>query len=558
MPSGLSRRSFLKSGAAAAAGLAATGLPPSVVRALASTSPAGAGSLKDVEHVVILIQENRSFDHYFGTLSSVRGFDDPGAITLGTGRSVFHQPDGKNPDGYELPFHMAEASTSSPCLADLSHAWTAQHQAWNGGRMDMWLPAHRAADGDTTGPLTMGYLTRADLPFYYALADAFTICDGYHCSVFGPTNPNRLMSLSASIDPGGTKGGPVLDNSSATGSLSWTTYPEQLENAGISWMLYDESNSDTVLQLFAQYQDPTSPLYRKGNGYVPPGTFEAVAAAGQLPQVSWVLGPLATDEHPPGPPALGEDFVSRVLTALTANQAQWSKTVLFLTYDENDGLFDHVVPPTPPPGTPGEWLSVSPLPSLAGGIAGPVGLGFRVPLLVVSPFTRGGWLCGDTFDHTSLLRFLETKFGPEVPNLSAWRRASTGDLTSAFNWQVDTSVPTLPPTQPLVISDGEACAANPAPAPPAKQSVPHQEPAPARHRTGQPPAGVPDLPVIPGAVAAAAVAGLVKAARSRRPGANSPDVSGPIGPGPQSPDPGHNGVPESNAPHEYPGSLVLP
>ena len=514
MPSGLSRRSFIRGGGAAvAAGLAATGLPPSVIRALASTAPAGTGSLADIEHVVILIQENRSFDHYFGTLSSVRGFDDPGALTLSTRRSVFHQPDAKNPDGYLLPFHMAEAATSSPCVADLSHAWTAQHQAWNEGRMDQWLPAHRQADGDTNGPLTMGYLTRADIPFYYALADAFTVCDGYHCSVFGPTNPNRVMSLSATIDPDGVKGGPVVDNNSS--GYSWTTYPEQLENAGISWMLYDEGNEDTVLNLFNQYQDPTSPLYRKGNATVPPGTFEAVAASGQLPQVSWVLGPLGTDEHPSSPPGLGEDFVSRVLTALTANPAQWARTVLFLTYDENDGFFDHVPPPTAPPGTPGEYLTANPLPAAAGGIAGPVGPGYRVPMMVISPFSRGGWLCGDTFDHTSLLRFLETKFGPEVPNLSAWRRSVTGDLTTAFNWNVDTSVPALPATQPLVLGAGEACAANPAPAPPAQQSVPHQEQTPSRHATGQPAASVPDLPWIPGAVAAAAVAALVRL-RDRR------------------------------------------
>ncbi|MBV8194014.1 MAG: phospholipase, partial [Candidatus Dormibacteraeota bacterium] len=349
--------------------------------------------------------------------------------------------------------------------------------------------------------------------------DAFTICDGYHCSVFGPTNPNRLMSLTATIDPDGTAGGPVCDNSSATGSLSWTTYPEQLQNKGISWMLYDEGNMDTVLQLFAQYQSQTSPLYQKGNTTVPPGTFEAVAAAGQLPQVSWVLGPLGTDEHPSSPPALGEDFVSRVLTALTSNATAWSKTALFLTYDENDGFFDHVVPPTAQPGTPGEYLTVSTLPSPAGGIRGPVGLGYRVPMMVISPFSRGGWVCSDTFDHTSTLRFLETNFGAEVPNLSALRRANTGDLTSAFNWNVDTSVPSLPQTAPLILSAGEACGANPAPTVPSQQSPPQQEASPVRQRVGaQPSENVPDLPWVPGAVGAAAVAALLRL-RTRNPAA---------------------------------------
>ena len=106
---------------------------------------------------------------------------------------------------------------------------------------------------------------------------------------------------------------------------------------------------------------------------------------------------------------------------------------MFVAYDENGGFFDHVPPPTAPPGTGGEWLTASPLPSEASGVAGPIGLGFRVPCLVVSPFSRGGLVCSDVFDHTSLLRFLETRFGVAVPNLSAWRRETVGDLTSTLN-----------------------------------------------------------------------------------------------------------------------------
>lgn len=112
----------------------------------------------------------------------------------------------------------------------------------------------------------------------------------------------------------------------------------------------------------------------------------------------------------------------------------WRKTALFITWDENGGFFDHVAPPVAPKGTKGEYLSVANLPAAANGIRGPIGLGFRVPMLVVSPFTRGGLVCSDTFDHTSMLRFVETRFGVEVPNLSAWRRRVTGDLTGAFNF----------------------------------------------------------------------------------------------------------------------------
>ena len=111
-----------------------------------------------------------------------------------------------------------------------------------------------------------------------------------------------------------------------------------------------------------------------------------------------------------------------MIGTLVSNPEVWAKTVLFIMYDENDGFFDHVPPPTPPPGTPGEFLTVDPLPASAYGVAGPIGLGFRVPMLVVSPFSRGGYVCSDIFDHTSQLRFLETRFGVQAPNISAWRR----------------------------------------------------------------------------------------------------------------------------------------
>jgi len=178
--------------------------------------------------------------------------------------------------------------------------------------------------------------------------------------------------------------------------------------------------------------------------------FLADAAADALPQVSWIIAPVAQLEHPvQSTPVRGEYAVRRVLAALTARREVWAHTVLFLTYDENGGFFDHVLPPTAPPGTPGEYLTVDPLPPLAQGVAGPIGLGPRVPLLVISPFSRGGFVCSDVFDHTSTLRFLETRFGVEVPNLSAWRRAACGDLTSALNLAApELSLPRLPAVRP--------------------------------------------------------------------------------------------------------------
>jgi phospholipase C len=144
---------------------------------------------------------------------------------------------------------------------------------------------------------------------------------------------------------------------------------------------------------------------------------------------------------------LGEWFTSQLLTTLVSNPEVWSKTVLFHMYDENDGFFDHVPPPTPPKGTPGEFLTARPLSPLAGGIRGPIGMGYRVPMLVVSPFSRGGHIASDVFDHTSQLRFLEARFGVRAPNLTAWRRRTAGDLTSTLHMQSkDVSAPLLPST----------------------------------------------------------------------------------------------------------------
>lgn len=456
----LTRKELLKAGAAtAAAASLAPLLPEHVARALAAPAPSCA-QLKDIEHVVILVQENRSFDNYFGTYPGVRGFSDPQALRLsdGSGLSVFAQP-GYPVAGYGghlMPFRLDTQHANGECTNDITHSWGAQHRSFNNGAMDRFVVEHLKADGAANGPLTMGYYERADLAYYHALADAFTICDGYHCSVLGPTDPNRLYTISATLDPEGKNGGPMLaTDSKGIGSkgnvfnFTWTTMPEQLRAAGVSWKVYggpDSNAGDNLLLDFTKFRTDAG---LAANAFSPtfPGTFQADAAAGTLPQVSWVLAPLVQTEHPPTPPVLGEFATSQVLAALTANPAVWAKTALFVTWDENGGFFDHVPPPVAPPGTPGEYVSRDPLPSDAEGIRGPVGLGFRVPLLVISPFSRGGFVCSDRFDHTSLLRFLETRFGAEVPNLTDWRRSVTGDLTSAFNFAApDGSIPNL--TQP--------------------------------------------------------------------------------------------------------------
>jgi phospholipase C len=326
--------------------------------------------------------------------------------------------------------------------------------------MDDWVKVHLDEDGTgpaggQIGPITMGHYDRSDLPFYYSLADAFTLCDGYFCSVIGPTDPNRIMWFSATVDPEGKQGGPVLDTLVAdrlepgkrVGTLKWKTMPEVLQEAGVSWKVYSDATSDALLNplpYFKAYNKPGTPFFDAAYGAPRnntvlgqqplTGTFELDVAANRLPQVSWLFPAFDACEHPSAPPSLGEAFISSVLETLVNKPEVWEKTALFVMYDENGGFFDHVAPPTAPKGTPGEYVTVDPLPDSADGIAGPIGLGFRVPMLVLSPYSRGGLICSDTFDHTSQLKFLERRFGTPVPNLSAWRRETVGDMVSAFNF----------------------------------------------------------------------------------------------------------------------------
>ncbi|MEU1820076.1 phosphocholine-specific phospholipase C [Streptomyces roseifaciens] len=421
----MTRRRLIGSAAGAVGGAAALSLlPPSVRRAVAA-GPARRGSLRDIEHVVLLMQENRSFDHYFGTLKGVRGFADPDAVKLPDGRDVFHQPDEKNPAGYLLPFRLDTQKTSAQAIPSTSHAWAVQHEAWNGGKMDRWMPAHRKADG-ANGPYVMGYHTREDIPFQFALAETFTLCDNYFCSVLGPTWPNRLYWMTGTIDPAATRGGPVIDNT-APSPYRWTTYAERLQAAGVSWRVYQEEDNYgcNLLEQFAQFKDakPGDPLYERGMRRLPAGTFEDDARNGRLPAVSWIIPTAAQSEHPRYLPAAGADYVAKKIEAIADNPEVWAKTAFILNYDENDGLFDHVPPPVPPPGTADEFVGKL-----------PIGGGFRVPCLIVSPWTVGGWAAGDPFDHTSVLRFLEVWTGVREPNISAWRRRTFGDLTSAFGF----------------------------------------------------------------------------------------------------------------------------
>jgi phospholipase C len=457
-----------------AAALASTFLPPNLRRALAADTPRPLSSFSDIKHVVLLMQENRSFDHYFGTMAGVRGFSDPHALVLDNGKSVFYQPDVVHPDGYILPFHLDTSVSSAQKIPSTSHEWHVQHESCNGGKMDQWLQAHRKAD-KVNGPFVMGYHTRADIPFQFALAEAFTICDAYHCSVLGPTRPNRLYWMTGTIDGDGMNGGPVIDNAvPAPGrGFRWTTYAERLEQAGVSWKVYQEPYDCgfdlNVLTMFENFRNlkPGSPLHDRALVQSSADQFERDAMNDKLPAVSWLMPPMHLSEHPDFTPADGAAFVAKKIDAIAANPEVWAKTVFILDYDENDGLFDHVAPPSPPPGTAGEF---------AKGV--PIGGGFRVPCIIVSPWTAGGWVCSQPFDHTSPLQFLEKVTGVKETNITDWRRQTFGDLTAAFHLDKPSGKPPVLPDANKLLAKAQSDIAHlPRPSlPGSSQTPPVQEP----------------------------------------------------------------------------------
>ncbi|WP_426505037.1 phosphocholine-specific phospholipase C [Dactylosporangium sp. McL0621] len=513
------RRTFLQMAAAAA-------VPLPFEQALSIPAHDRHGSIEDVEHVIFLMQENRSFDHYFGTLRGVRGYADPHPAKLADGRSVFHQPDG---DGEVLPFRPEVRDMGKTFLPDPPHGWNDTHGAWNGGRYDGWVP--------NKGVTTMTHHTRKDLPYQYALADAFTVCDNYHCSLLGPTDPNRYHMWTGWVGNDGKSGGPVITNAEA--GYDWSTYPERLERAGVSWKVYQDvglgltaegywgwtsdpfigNYGDNSLLYFHQYQNaaPGSPLAKakqgtevNKQGRSPDALladFRADVEAGTLPQVSWIVAPEAYTEHPNWEPDYGTWYVSQVIDILAAHPEVWSKMALFVTYDEEGGFFDHLVPPTPP-ATRAEGLSTVPttneiFPGSSDHPAGPYGLGVRVPMIIVSPWTRGGWVNSELFDHTSLIRFLERRFGRGRPdlvesNITPWRRAVAGDLTSAFDFRTPNASRRvdLPGTADLKPADLTR-QPDQVPVPPADGKLPAQEHGvrPARalpyalHADGRPSAG---------------------------------------------------------------------
>jgi phospholipase C len=564
------RRDFLKLAAMLSGATGIGELIPSIQRAHA-IEPAPGSTYLDAEHIVILMQENRSFDHAFGTLRGVRGFNDPRAMRLMNGNSVFVQTNASG-DSY-APWRLDIHDTRATWMSDLPHSRDSQVDAWNEGRHDGWLDAKRSGTKEYAHlPLTMGHYTRGDLPFYYALADAFTVCDQNYCSVMTSTSPNRSYFWTGTIrDQQSVDSKVYMRNEQIDyGGLSWKTFPERLQEAGISWKAYQNeltrsglageedawlSNfGDNILECFAAYNVEAYPGYipaaerwisqfsaraaklqveisseknpaaaaklharlgemqnqidaikasvAKGGearhsqlseqqkalhhaafvtnagdaGYhaLEPLSFESEGRSqsmkvpagdilyrfrkdvneGKLPTVSWLSAPEKFSDHPTSP-WYGAWYISEVMDILTSNPEVWKKTIFILTYDENDGYFDHAPsfvaadPKRPETGGASAGIDTGLEYSykedeLRQGVAqdearsGPMGMGFRVPMIVASPWSLGGWVNSQLFDHTSTLMFLEQfmqkKYGKTVreENISPWRRAISGDLTSVF------------------------------------------------------------------------------------------------------------------------------
>jgi len=504
----VSRRRFIRLGGTAAGVAIAAGAGTQIggiaraTRAAAATKPGHlTGTIRDLKHVVILMQENRSFDHYFGSLQGVRGFADKQALTYQNGTTIFQQPDTTRTDlGYLLPFHMDSTKVNAQNARDLDHSWVGDHSARNNGLWNNYVPAKTEQ--------TMGYFTRADLPFQYAVADAFTICDGYHQAILAPTSPNRMYFWT------GTSGGFITNPDDYiavfSGSNSITTYPELLQKAGISWQVYTNHEvgdgggvnawvgdfGDNPLWFYQQYENSENATTPAGQelairGAVQPwqpnaGTplgpnhvnhvlaqFLADATAGTLPQVSWIVAPDNYSEHPAASPSYGAHYVRAVLEALMGNQDLWESTALFITYDEHDGYFDHVLPPAPDPSVTDEFID---------GL--PIGFGNRVPMIIASPWTRGGFVDSNTYNHTSMLQFLETWTGVQAANITDWRRSISGDLTAAFDFaRPDFSIPDLPDTVPLIMQSDQEKSFPPVTTPPeGGQTAPVQESGSRPHR----------------------------------------------------------------------------
>ncbi len=355
------RRAVLKHlGAAAGVGLTiGTGLTVAT-KAMASLWD---DTAIPIDHILIACQENRTFDAYFGCYPRAGQFGMPVGYTLPDG-------DGGSVQPYHFPFSMS---------LNVPHSWQDIHNEWNGGAMDGFYT--------NDGWDALGYYDSSDLPYYYALADSFTLCGNYFCSLLGPSTPNRIALWS------GTAGG-LTTNAVERGALDWPTVVDLLDDYGISWKCYNLGlgtgslfEDFNALVYFKRWQYDRRLFYSEQDYY-------ADLKAEQLPQVVFLITESLICEHPPADIQLGQRTMAHVIKALIQSRL-WSRSALFLTYDEGGGYFDHVPPPQ----------------------LDAYGLGLRVPTLVVSPWARRGYISGQLYEHSSLLKFIERRFN--LPSLAA-------------------------------------------------------------------------------------------------------------------------------------------
>jgi phospholipase C len=348
---------------------------------------------------VFLMMENRSYDHLMGA----RAFEG----LPGDGQ----RPGFANPDGNGQMVAAFAASddrgtpTASVCDLDPPHGWTASHAAFNNGAMDGFLREHQQSHGSLAALEPMKYLTRKHAPITWALADAYTSCDRWFCSVMGPTLPNRAYWHT------GTSFG-LDDNQAVLDAFAMVPVPtiyNRLVDRGVDWAYYFGNLAVAALlgqpgpfQLDLGPNDGTGHIRRFGDAKEGSGQFFRDAAEGKLPPVVYIDPSFGTnDDHPPAHPILGQELIASVYTAL-ASSPHWENCMLVITYDEHGGYFDHV----PPPQTADDTFARF-------GKDGFQQLGFRVPALVIGPYVKQSYISSVTYDHTSALRHLQNEFGLE-------------------------------------------------------------------------------------------------------------------------------------------------
>ncbi len=488
-------------------------------KALAVEAHNATRSINDVEHIVILMQENRSFDHYFGAMRGVRGFGDRFPVPLESGQRAFHQSDGKK---IVAPYRADGKLSNAAFVNGTPHNFPDTQAAWNQGKYGFW-PLFKT-------PYSMAYYTREEIPFQYAMAESFTICDAYHCSIATGTDPNRIVFWSGSVcDPQKRAAGinctdedsepvnlrcwikgilPEPGYTYAGNAFKWPTIPDVLQDAGISWRIYQDPNDNWTGAMhgclaFETFRNakPGSPIYENGMRHWSLEDLTNDVKNNRLPKVSWVLPSQSNSEHPgaPSSPYRASDFTHEVLSAITSNPEVWSKTVFFLTFDENDGLFDHLPAPAVPSYNLDGTLAGKSTLDLSGmyfdndkdnlndtttprkyidkrdtisGKIRPWGMGPRVPMYIISPWSKGGWVHSEVADHTSVGQFIEKRFGVTIPAISPWHRAVSSDLTSAFDFITpnDPRMPAMPDTSGFaeVDASSQKLPKSTAPAVPAK------------------------------------------------------------------------------------------